>query len=206
MNLPLTPQEQKDLIFQEGDYFEIISGSISTTTKKVGPTKYSSHEVTHHSFFFETSDVSWTGIEWKMSSAGDIPDGPALLVLYRRERSACAFGLISMINRAWIHAVPLMSIDFIRESPKAKELQRLMVKSVMATSGAAVAAHALSKFTLGFGKNKLAENIAKHTNKHSYRDESEQIEATARHFMYRLSKSADEYWEGDGENSMSGKL
>ena len=141
-----------------------------------------------------------------MCSAGEVPDGPTLLVLYRRGDNACAFGLISMVNRAWLHAVPMMSVPLIRDSTKAVELKRLMIKSMSGAAGVAIVASALTKFTLGFGKNKVVEKIEKFSNMNNYQDEVQRIEAAARAFVFRLSKSADQFWEGGGIGSNSGKL
>lgn len=201
----LTPEEQDALVFQDGDYFEVIGGILSISSQRTGSHQNTRLEVTQVKFFFESSNPEWGTQEWTATFAGSVPEGPALLVLYKRGNIANVFGVVSMVNRAWTHIVPILGASLIASSTKAAELKQLAMKSMAAAFGGAAAAAAVSKLTLGLGQKKMTEKFAGKIGVGSYKEVGQQIEATTRSFMFRIAQNANQYWN-DGGNSTSGKL
>lgn len=115
MKLDLTPNEQADLIWGGGDWFQVVYGVVTVTS--TGAAKTPGHNTIV--FFFDDKETGeWGSQEWRMQFAGSIPNGPALFLLYRRGNSAKAdpFGIISLSNRAWTQFAPLEKLSFYRSS------------------------------------------------------------------------------------------
>ena len=230
MRLRLTDQEQKDLIFQQGDFFEVISGSLTFSSRRQYRETQYADPLTEMGFFFESTDQSWGTQEWRITMQADVPNGPALLVLYRRNNTAEAFGIVSMINRAWANAQPLRSIGLIDKSDKFSAHRRAQVTGILqgvvtaatplgiVTAGPALLAGALGtikgvkdkglKEGLSDGRKetkRLVNNVTGWGRVQRVNDEVYQSDATARSLMFRLVKTADQYWEG-GSGSSSGRL
>ena len=201
--ITLDANEQANLLFEPDDFFEVLSGTISFTSRTTW--KYTASPNariwTKVHFFFDAPNSDWGTREWTMSFDGELPNGPALLVLYCRGTKADAFGIVSMVNRAWTHLVPLDSSTLIKESSKGKRMGKdamgMMLKGFaggliagMLTGGLATRAGTKA------GMTGPAANV---------RQEGEAIAATIRSFMYRLAQNADKYWQGGG-NSTSGRL
>lgn len=189
--LSLTSQEQEDLIFQEGDFFEILSGNLSITLKQTGKTAYTSEEVGRVTFLFKSTDPDWQTKEWQIMVNGQVPEGEALLILYRRGDTAETFGVVGMVNGAWVHVTPLLAVGLIADSTKARELKKLEAKSL----GSSMVKAMLPRF-LGGGVDKAGQS--------SYKATAQEIEATVRSFMYRIAQDRRQYWT-DQSNS-TGKL
>jgi lipoprotein signal peptidase len=201
----LTQEERENLVFQDGDFYEVLAGVLSISSQHEGKHPNSAATVMQITFFFESSDPNWGTQEWMTTFGGSIPEGPALLVLYRRGNHGNAFGIVSMANRAWTHIVPILGAPLIQDSHKAGELKKLEVKSLGGVVGGAIAAAAVSRLTFGIGQKKMTEKFAGKMGHGNYREAAEKIEATVRSFMFRIAKDAESYWE-DGGNSMSGRL
>lgn len=155
-----------------------------------------SANVTEINFFFESTDPSWGTKEWNSCFLGPIPEGPALLVLYRRGGNGGVFGIVSMTNRAWTHIVPILDNALIADSTRAKELHALQMKSLGGAAIGAIAGAAIAHFTLGLGGMKTAKKVSDASGGGGYKEVTEKIEAAVRSFMFRISRDADQYWAG----------
>jgi hypothetical protein len=207
----LTSDEERVLLWEKGDFFEVLSGSISFTSsrqfKMVAAENATLH--TEVSFFFQSNDPRWPTSEWFMLTPAQIPNGPALLVLYRRGNTANAWGIVSMVNRAWTHVIPLDSISLAKGSSRSKTLGKqfwlrfgialiIILVAEMLTCG-------LATFVLPIigiwpdGRRWIKKTLGLQENERT----ALEIGDTARAFMFRLANEADRYWQGSGGSSGS---
>lgn len=214
MLVQLTAEEQRDLLWEPGDHFEVLSGNISFTSRRQFRRVASEHSpmITEVQFFFESATKKWGTQEWTMCMEADIPNGPALLVVYRRGSEACAWGVISMVNRAWSHCLPLDSLDFAKGSSKLRKLSSAQNGSLFKMVGLALAGIIL---TCGVGMLLVpvimvvpaTRDWLMKTSGFSKSTQSiEQLGARARGLMFRLSQNANQLWEGQSGAALSGRL
>ena len=203
VTLQLTETEQEHLIWQDGDVLEILCGNISFTSKRQYREIQSSTSpiLTDVGFIFETSDPTWNGNEWEITTDTQLPNGPALLILYRRGNAANAFGIVSMVNRGWLHALPLRSVRLMKDSVKFKQLDKAEWANLAKGLGGAFLG---AIFTGGLAASAGAKAATKQSGAKVVAT-VEAIHTSARLMMHRIAQTADTYWEGGG-NSMSGRL
>jgi hypothetical protein len=74
--LAITADEERVLLWEPGDFFEIISGNISFTSSRQFKMVASEHATIHTevSFFFQSNDPSWSTQEWFMLTPAQIPN------------------------------------------------------------------------------------------------------------------------------------
>lgn len=211
MKFDLTPQEQSDLLWEPGDSLEVISGNLSFTSRRQFQVDERSPLVTEVQFFFESSDPSWGTREWMMCMDADIPNGPALLVLYRRASTGCAWGVVSMVNRAWSHITPLDSMSLAKGTSKAKENNKAVGMGLLASFAVLFAMFICTGGLLLFCLPVLLvipafrEWFERVTGYSKFRHRAQTAAGTARALMFRIMQNADRFWEGSG-NTLSGRL
>lgn len=202
--ISLTPEEEANLLWEQGDFFEIISGNLTGSSRRQFRQVASETATlyTEQSFFFESMDPAWGTREWIMMTEDQIQNGPALLILYRRGNEANAWGVISMVNRSWTHVLPLGSISLAKGSTKGKQINTMGTTNIIVAMAAMLV---VSMFTCGlpllvapilmifpgpreFIRDKLGisriDRLAQDT------------ASTARSFLFRLTRDADQYWQG----------
>lgn len=217
MLLTLTSQEQNDLIWQPGDFFEIVPGTVNFTSRQQQPgTRFHPQNTTTVArFFFDSADNTWGEREWTMYIGSEVPNGPALLVLYRRGNDANAFGLVSMTNGAWTHSQPIGEMSLVQDSKRYKDLVGGAVGAQWKAIALAVAATVVLSLCT-FGCAAVIVPVVVYTVP-SYRERfreivgvkgsesnDRRITAAARGLMHRLAKNAGQFWPDQG--GASGKL
>ncbi|RYG99675.1 MAG: hypothetical protein EON58_03115 [Alphaproteobacteria bacterium] len=210
MKIQLTPQEQKELIWQEGDYFEVIRGTATFTQVdryEPQPNQAGAIARTTATFFFDSADGSWGDQEWEMNIGSDIPNGPALLILLRRDEIANAFGIVSMVNRAWTHQTFFGALPLYANSTAGKALKKrnwLFFLAVVIGLPLLVSGCWLVCVLIPLLPILLAIPAARDWVKKTMHGRNpDDITAAARGLMYRVAKKADQYWP---EDDVSGKL
>jgi hypothetical protein len=201
--IQLTSEEESQLLWETGDYFEIVPGTINFSSKR----KYqmvpaqANPWYTQLGFFFDSSS-SWGSREWHISAEGEVPNGPALLILYKRGTTADAYGIVSMVNRSWIHIWPLASAPLLKSSSKFKELSRLETGTLVKGFLGALGGGMLTGGLLAGAGAKAAMKGSATKQKEGF----ETITGTLRAFMHRIASNPDQYWNGGDSSSTSGKL
>lgn len=125
MQLQLTPDEEQELVWQKGDWFEILYGNLTFTYSEPVRDSVEMHlQYYEVRFFFDANGQGgWANSEWAMNSTGTVQNGPGLLVLYRRGNQANVFGAISRTNRAWILTAPLIGMESYSRSTVARNMK-----------------------------------------------------------------------------------
>jgi hypothetical protein len=105
----LTAEEDDFLLWLHGDYFEAVSGNLSFTNIDNSPSAHGALATAGRNslFIFDAIDSNYGSREWSMRIGGDIPNGPAIVIFYRRGDEGHPWGIISLVNRAWTHVIPL---------------------------------------------------------------------------------------------------
>ena len=202
--LQLNAQEQEDLIWQAGDAFELISGTISFTVKR----EYREHTYpgapayTQCGFFFQSSNSAWGSKEWFMTMDAQLPNGPALLLVYTRGSTGNAYGIVSMVNRSWVHLWPFRSSNLLASSSRMQTLLAGERKIAMKAVGGALLGGIVTGGLLGQKGAKMATKGAAAEQNQIF----DQISGTARSLMHRIATHADDYWQGSSGNGQSQKL
>ena len=195
----LTPEEEENILWEPGDVYEILCGNLSNTGSRKFRMANMGPEHTMRMFYFESSNPKWKSQEWSLSTESELTNGPAMLVLLRRGDTASIFGVVSMVNRAWTHAMPLGANSLIEKSSKAKALESMHMTSLAKGVGIAILGGMVPGVGGYFGKKAILKESRPLTQTY------ESIAASARTFMLRIAMNADTYWNGSG-NSTSGKL
>ncbi len=123
----MTEQEKQALLWDEGDWLEVVSGTITFTSKRVYKGLDMSHpteknrDITIQSFFFEADSASWKGSrEWTMHMMDPVPNGPALLIIYRRGEYGWAYGAVSLLSKGWVQVAPMNTCGAFTETPDGR--------------------------------------------------------------------------------------
>lgn len=210
MKIQLTPQEQKELIWQEGDYFEIIRGTatfIEIDRQDITPHQPGANTRNTATFFFDSADGSWGDQEWQLDIGSEIPNGPALLILLRRDSIANAFGIVSMVNRAWTYQMRFAALPLYSNSTAGKAIKRrnwlfffVVLLGIPLTLGGCWFIFCFVPFLPVIV---AIPAIREWLTKRMFGRRPDDVSAAARAFMYRISKNADQYWPPE---DISGKL
>ena len=127
MRAELTASEQSQLVANEGDAFEVVPGVVSFASIETSPPQgLWQVQKTFGKFLFDSADATWGNQMWTMQLGRTMPNGPALLLLYRRGDTASAFGLISLDDRSWTHVTPLDDLPLYRRSTRGVQRQILV--------------------------------------------------------------------------------
>jgi hypothetical protein len=213
MVIQLTPEEQQNLLWEQGDEVEVLSGTINFTSSNQYKRVQTEHALTftQKKFFFQASDPTWGTHEWVMSMEAEIPNGPALLVVYKRGGTGEAWGIVSMVNQAWTHSLPLDSIGLSKGTTKAKHLggaqwlgclMTALVVVVLAVVTCGIAIPILGILMVVPG---VRDAVQKITGVRKNEDELLRMGASARALMFRVSQNANYYWQGSG-STLGGRL
>lgn len=182
MKIELTSAEKKALIWQEGDFLECRSGTFCITRSEP-KVHFPSWKFIHFKFDEESTGNGFSG---DMGISGDFPNGKTLMVLYRRGDQIAPYGLISMNNHAWVCQAPIGDIKLLKTTARYK---RLYQPSLVQAFGL------VAQVLWDAGTTLFTNNAA----------ESKEIEAALHDFMHRISRNAEQYWEGHGEQA-TGRL
>jgi hypothetical protein len=179
----LTDQERQALIWQDGDYLEVRSGGFCITRSEP---KVQNQGWKFVHFLF---DESGTGSQFNgdMTISGDFPNGPTLLMLYRRGEQMSPYALVSMVNRAWVHQVPLLELSLYKDTARYKRLAEPPLVSALGTFAQIAWVIGKGLFT---NQEQEAQNMIDVLHRLMHR-------IAANHLHY--------YWEGGG-GSQTGKL
>jgi len=211
--IDLTPEEKSMLLWKKSDCFELACGNLSFT--KSESVYYSSKfrstmiqfdertQCTQRHFIFEAAG-RWGTREWSMcTDAQQFPNGPAILILYGRNGKYSPWGLISMINGAWIHCVPIDSVGYAKGSDK---LRRSKIYNLFGSLFVILIIVVVGLVTCGVGATIVVNLTRGHppfrdrfrrlTGLGQIDDMVERMEAQARMFMHRLANMRQVLWEG----------
>ena len=208
MRLELTTEEQNDLIWEPGDFFEVIPGILNMTQvdrEQVGG-EISDEVLTTIRFFFDSMGSSWGEKEWTSHLSSEVPNGPSLLVVLRRGTLANVFGVVSMVNGAWSQAETLL-LPLYRSSTGGRQFVYNQTGRIIVAVIAAIVSLFLMvgfvliplMFLLPTLRKKLYAFLQPPDHKHPG-----QAANTGRALMYRIAKNAQAYWPVDA--NAPGKL
>ena len=197
--IQLTPEEEAAILWEPGDVYEVLCGNLSNTGARKGRLSAHGNEHTFRVFFFESNNPDWGTREWTLCTESEISNGPALLILLRRGGTASVFGVVSMVNRAWTHVLPLGANNLIETSSRMKEIGKQQVASIAKGAGIALVSGAFPVIGPLLGKKAILKQSE------PLRETFENTSKVCRSFMFRIAQNADTYWNGSG-NSTSGKL
>lgn len=175
-------QERQALILQDGDYLEVRSGIFCITRSEP---KVQNQAWKYIHFLF---DESATGNQFSgdMSISGEFPNGPSLLMLYRRAEQMCPYALVSMVNRAWVHQVPLLELSLYKYTACHKRLAEPPLVSALGP---------LAQMAWMVGKGLFTNQ----------EQEARNMIDVLHRLMHRIAANHLHYWEGGG-GSTTGKL
>lgn len=213
MIIQLTPEERQNLLWEQSDLMEVLSGTINFTSSHQYKRVQTEHALTftQKKFFFQASDPTWGMHEWTMAMDADIPNGPALLVVYKRGGTGNAWGIVSMVNKAWTHCLPLDSVSLAKGTTKAKQLggaQRMgcfmtaLVLVVLAVVTFGIAIPIMAILMVVPAVRDAVQNI---TGVKKNEDELLRMAASARALMFRVSQDANHFWQETG-SAVGGRL
>lgn len=189
--IELTELEEEHLLWNPGDWYEVVPGQISFVASDQGSITYGGQVYTHQTFIFD-SQSAWGNNEWEICSEAQLPNGPALLVLLCREGRGTVFGIVSMTNRAWTHVLPFGANSFIKNSRRFKELEQLQLKGI----GSTLVKSLPYLLVPGVGTHLAGKAASKHPT--TFKEVEQELIKVTRRFMHRIAQEADQYWPNSG--------